>query len=68
MKRNDITALHTLSHKELSTKHNELMKQFAVERIQHKAGRLKKTSVLKTLRDDIARVKTIMHTKVSEAK
>lgn len=65
MKRNDITALHTLKKEELDKKLSELQKEFAKVRMEHRVGRLKNVRILGSLRDDMARVATIAHMKAS---
>ena len=60
MKRNDIKALHQKTVAELEKMLTELNLSLAAKRLMKKAGRLENTSELKTLSDDIARVKTII--------
>lgn len=64
MKKNDVKALFGMDVKELKTKHDALLREYALNRIQHKAGRLKNVSILHTLRDDAARVLTVMALKL----
>jgi ribosomal protein L29 len=65
MKRNDIKALHTLTREELDKKLSELQKEFAKVRLDHKVGRLKNVRITGTLRDDMARVATVLGMKAS---
>lgn len=65
MKRNDIKALHTLKKEDLDKKLSELQKEFAKVRMEHRVGRLKNVRVLGTLRDDMARVATVLGMKAS---
>lgn len=63
MKRNDITALHQQSVADLSKKLGELVTEVSKARIEKKAGKLAKPSLISRLQDDIARVKTILREK-----
>lgn len=60
MKRNDIKALHQKTVAELEKMLNEMTLSLAAKRLMKKAGRLENTSEVKTLSDDIARIKTII--------
>jgi len=60
MKRNDIKALHQKTVAELEKMLNDLSLELAAKRLMKKAGRLENVSEVKTLSDDIARVKTII--------
>jgi ribosomal protein L29 len=60
MKRNDIKALHQKTVAELEKMLNDLNLELAAKRLMRKAGRLENVSEVKTLSDDIARVKTIL--------
>lgn len=60
MKTKDIQALHQKTSAELQKMQTELQLKLAKARIEKKAGKLENTSLVKTLSDDIARVKTIM--------
>lgn len=62
MKTNDIKALHQLSADELNKKIAELSQQYAVARMNHSVGKLGNVASLKTLRKDIAVVKTVLST------
>lgn len=52
----------------LKEKQAELTLEFAKSRMEHRVGRLKNVRILSTLRDDIARVATIMMNKKKEVK
>lgn len=60
MKKNDIKALHGLTKEELNAKLDAFQKEFAKVRMEHRVGRLKNVRIMSTLRDDMARVATIM--------
>ena len=60
MKTNDIKALHTKSSTELQKDLEQMLLDLANMRLKAKAGKLENSSQLKSLRKDIARVKTIM--------
>lgn len=60
MKSNDITALHDKSAAELAKQLSELQKQLATARLQKVVGKLENPSLITVLRDDIARIKTVL--------
>jgi large subunit ribosomal protein L29 len=60
MKRNDITALQDKTAAELTKQLNEVQKELATARLQKAVGKLANPSRIKVLRDDIARVKTVL--------
>lgn len=60
MKRNDIKALATTSAADLQQQLNEAMKNLATLRLTKKTGRLSNPRQLSRLRDDIARLKTVL--------
>lgn len=66
MKANDRKALHALSMEELKAKAISLQKEYATEKMQHKMGRLKNVRILSMLRDDVARVMSVMHLKATQ--
>ncbi|MFZ1721162.1 MAG: 50S ribosomal protein L29 [Microgenomates group bacterium] len=59
MKRNDIKALHTLDSAELQKKLSELQQQLATARLGHRVGKASVTTIAR-VRDDIARIKTVL--------
>lgn len=63
MKRNDITALHEKTVAELHKQLNEIQKNLATARLQKSVGKLQKPSEIQVLRNDIARVKTVLRNK-----
>jgi ribosomal protein L29 len=63
MKRKDITALHDKTEKELNKMQQELQLQLAKSRMEKKAGKLENISLVKTLADDVARIKTVIREK-----
>jgi ribosomal protein L29 len=65
MKRNDIKKLQETSVEELQTKHAALVREYALSRMHHRSGRLKNVSLLRNLRDDTARVLTILTQKMN---
>ncbi|PWU23124.1 50S ribosomal protein L29 [Candidatus Cerribacteria bacterium 'Amazon FNV 2010 28 9'] len=66
MKKNDIKSLHSMSVADLQKKQQELFVEFARSRMQHKANRLKNVRILSSLRDDVARVSTVLAMKQEE--
>lgn len=60
MKRNDLKTLHEQTPAQLGEKLSTLKLELAKAKLELKAGKLSNTSLLKTLRADIARVKTIL--------
>ncbi len=59
MKRNDITALHTMTAAELQTKLSTLQQELATARLGHRVGKASVTTIAR-VRDDIARIKTVL--------
>lgn len=68
MKRNDITALHDKTNGELEQQLQELRKSLAKAKLELPAGKLEDTRLPGKIRDDIARVKTILREKQVLAK
>ena len=68
MKRNDITALHTMSVSELQSKLAGLQKDLATARLQNAVGKLANVSLITRLADDIARIKTVQREQELKAK
>ena len=62
MKKNDITALHTKTIKELEAQLGVLWIELAQARLKKAAGKLKNTH-LSMLCDDVARIKTVLSMK-----
>mgnify|MGYP006419932369 CR=1 FL=1 len=60
MKTKDITELRAKTDKELLEVVADLQMKLAVARMEKKAGKLANTSLVSTLADDVARVKTIL--------
>ena len=60
MKRNDITALNDQTLGELEQKLTELKKDLAKAKLELSVGKLEDVRLPSKIRDDIARVKTIM--------
>ena len=60
MKRNDIKALHEKTLAELNKQLEELQMQVAKAKLELTAGKLEDTRLIGKLRDDIARIKTIL--------
>ncbi len=58
--------LHQMTRDELSTKLSELVKENFKLKMQHGSGQLNQHHLLKQVRRDIARVKTIMHQKSNQ--
>ena len=67
MKKNDIKELHQQTVADLSKKLAEMIKSFDQFRSENAAGKLKNTSSLYQIKQDIARVKTIMGEKTLQA-
>lgn len=63
MKRNDITALHHKTSGELEQQLQELRKSLAKAKLELPVGKLEDTRLPGKIRDDIARVKTILSAK-----
>lgn len=68
MKKNDVKQLHDLTVKELAQKVEEGNTEFNKARSEHAAGKLKNTTSLRTLKKNIAQIKTIMREKELLAK
>ncbi|MFZ5438111.1 MAG: 50S ribosomal protein L29 [Patescibacteria group bacterium] len=60
MKRKDITELRAKTAKELNKMLADLQMKLAVARMEKKAGKLENTSLVTTLADDVARIKTTL--------
>jgi len=60
MKIKDIKELRAKTAKELTEVVADLQMKLAVARMEKKAGKLANTSLVPTLADDVARVKTIL--------
>ncbi len=63
MKRTDIKELRAKTVKELNKSLVDLQMQLAVARMEKKAGKLANVSLVPTLADDIARIKTTLNEK-----
>jgi ribosomal protein L29 len=63
MKHNDVKKLHDLSVSELTQKLTALTKEASLFKLQKMGHKLKDTQAVKKVRDDIARVKTILTVK-----
>lgn len=63
MKRNDIIALHDKTSGELEQQLEELRKNLAKAKLELPAGKLEDTRLPGKIRDDIARVKTVLRQK-----
>lgn len=60
MKRNDITALHEKTTAELQKQLSELQKELATSKLQKVVGKLPNVAKVQVLRNDVARVKTVL--------
>lgn len=60
MKRNDIKALSEKTRSELQTQLTTLERELATARLKKAVGKLENVASIAILRDDIARVKTII--------
>lgn len=60
MKRNDITALQEKTVEQLNKQLSDLQKQVAAARLQKTVGKLTNPSQIQVMRNDIARVKTVL--------
>jgi ribosomal protein L29 len=60
MKSNDIKALHSLDKVELEKKLQELSVQLTSAYLAKNARKLKNVSLIKNMRADIARIKTVL--------
>ncbi|MBP7768269.1 50S ribosomal protein L29 [Candidatus Woesebacteria bacterium] len=67
MKRNDITALHDKTKAELFKQLETLQKQLATARLQKAVGKLASPAFVTGLRNDIARIKTVMRERELQA-
>lgn len=63
MKRRDVTKLHSNTIGELTALLEEFQKNLVKEKMGIKIGSQKNTSAATNIRRDIARVKTILHSK-----
>lgn len=63
MKRNEIKKLHDLSVSQLTQKLVALSKEASLFKLQKMGHKLKDSQAVKKVRDDIARVKTILTVK-----
>ncbi|MDQ3008500.1 MAG: 50S ribosomal protein L29 [bacterium] len=61
MKRNDITALPTKSSSELQAQLQELQVELSKLRLEKPTGRLSNPRRISVVKDDIARIKTVLH-------
>ncbi len=68
MKRKDITALHEMTTDELQQKLAELRKDLAKAKLELPVGKLADTRMPGKIRDDIARIKTVLREKQLAAK
>lgn len=68
MKRKELKSLNELSVEKLQQKQAELSSEFAKARMEHRVGRLKNVRIMSTLRDDIARILTLLQIKKNEVK
>ncbi len=60
MKRSDIKQLHELTQKELEEKLEALVKEMVTARLEKMANKLDDVKKLSKLRDDVARIKTVL--------
>ncbi len=67
MKRNDITALHEKSTAELNTQLQVTQKDLATAKMQKVVGKLSNTAKIHVLREDIARIKTVLRAQELQA-
>lgn len=63
MKRQEFEELKELSIKELEQKRSEIAKRLFEQRIQVKLGQMKNTSIIRTLRKEIAQINTLIQQK-----
>jgi len=63
MKRKDLQELTTKEVKELKTLLKEKQKNLFTAHLDHKMGKLSNTSSLRMMRDDIARIRTVLKQK-----
>ncbi len=63
MKRKDITALHDQTSQELEQQLQELRKSLAKAKLELPAGKLQDVRLPGKIRDDIARIKTVLREK-----
>lgn len=68
MKRNEIKELATKSEAELQQQLQALETEVAKARLAKMAGKLSNLRQISVLRDDVARVKTVLHQRQLEAK
>lgn len=67
MKRTDIAKLHTATPAELHKQLDKLTSELIKTQLERRAGKLKNVRLVGTLRDDIARVKTVLSQAVAPA-
>ena len=67
MKKNDVKELHQQTVEDLIKKLAEMIKSFDQFRSENAAGKLKNTSSLYQIKQDIARVKTVISEKTLQA-
>ena len=60
MKRKDITALHEKTRAELLKQLNEVQIKLATARLQKTVGKLANPAQIQVMRNDIARIKTVL--------
>ncbi len=63
MKRKEIQELATKEVKELKTLLKEIEKDLFTAQLDHKMGKLKNTASLRVMRDDVARIRTVLKQK-----
>ncbi len=63
MKRNDITALHTMSPADLHKKLEETVAVWVKSRLEKKVGKIANKRLVTNLADDVARIKTVLRQK-----
>lgn len=63
MKLKQIKELREMSVEDLNKKQVEFSAEFRKARMQHRVGKLKNVRILSTLRDDMARVLTLLASK-----
>lgn len=60
MKRKDITALHEKTRAELLKQLDEVQIKLATARLQKTVGKLTNPALIQVMRNDIARIKTVL--------
>jgi ribosomal protein L29 len=63
MKRNDITALHTMAAADLHKKLEETVAVLVKSRLEKKVGKIANKRLVTNLADDVARIKTVLRQK-----